>query len=125
MVARGPTAQPSIVGCQLIGGEHTIFFGGRARGRQEGCRISEARKAGLFLLDPSTAPAISDSSFRDCKCGVYVRSDVDADWALGPGVAFANIAQSNLKDWRVPAAAINPGPAAVGIVPAVPLHVEL
>ena len=59
----GPTSMPSIVGCQLSGGEDTVQWSRGALGRMEGCQISFARDAGLILAHPSTSPAISGNSF--------------------------------------------------------------
>ena len=94
------TAKPSIVGCQLSGGRHTVQWSEGSLGRLEGCQISGAGGAGLLLAHPSTSPAVSGNTFRDCQFGVGILPDVDAAWALGPGNTFANIAPANVLDGR-------------------------
>ena len=100
VVVDGPTSKPSIVGCQLSGGKQTVQWSGGALGRMEGCQISGARQVGLILEHPSTSPTVSGKTFRDCQWGVYINSDVDTAFALGPGNTFANIAQANVGDGR-------------------------
>ena len=95
---------PSIVGCELTGGLHTVAFGGGAQGLLYGCQISGARDAGLFISlggpdlsmpsrstsetpGPGPGPAVSGNCFRDSARGV----DIPARVVLGPGNTFVDM----------------------------------
>ena len=100
MYVQGPSSKPAIVGCQLSGGVSTVQWGEGALGRLEGCTISGARNDGLALFHPSTAPLVTNNTFRDSRRGFYIGYRVDAAWAPGDGNTFENIEGEHVKDER-------------------------
>ena len=97
----GPTTSPSIVGCQLTGGEDTLWWNGGALGRLEGCLISGAKASGVTLWQPTTSPLVTNNTFRDSRWGILLWDDVDAAWAPGEGNTFENLAVGPVDDTRV------------------------
>ena len=93
-------SKPSIVRCQLRGGDDTVQWSWGALGLPEGCQISGARMAGLALLRPSTAPLVTNNTFRDSRWGIHIWDDVDADWDPGESNVLENMGEEDVKDWR-------------------------
>ena len=100
MVVDGPSAKPSIVGCQLSGGLFTVVWCNEALGRLERCQINGAREAGLDLFHPSTSPLVSNNAFRDSREGIYIDYYVDAELMPGEGNTIENMGEEDVFDER-------------------------
>lgn len=86
--ATGLATQLDVVGGVVRGGKNGIRYNRGAGGRVDGCLLTGAIFAGIYVWGAGSSPVVTRTAIQACGSGVRVDAGVDADWAVGEGVVF-------------------------------------